>query len=141
MQNISFEGSPIEIYGERNYVNYGANIDVQVLKRNSYANELIIAHNHPSTQSFSFADIAVFLLDEYIGVSTVVTNQGQIYCLRKQERFDYNKARQLLYRVYDRHALEDDPVDAGCQAMAAKEFLRQAEKVGVWYEKGNAAKS
>ena len=137
VQHESFQGTPIKIYGTENSVSYASNVDTMVLKRRSYAGELVISHNHPSTKGFSFADIAVFIIDEFIGLSTVVTNQGQIYVLHKTGHFDYNKSRKLLDYLYDKYDLANYPEDEERQAAVAKAFLRQAGKVGVWYEKSN----
>lgn len=137
IQSKLFNSIPIKIFGTSNSVNYADNIDVSVLKRNSYAQELVFSHNHPSTQNFSFADIAIFIADEYMGTSTVVTNQGQIYSLHKDTYFDYNKARKLFDDLYIKYNLVDYPEDENRQVMAAKAFLKHSKKVGIWYAKTN----
>lgn len=131
----AFSKPPVIIYGTDDSVNFSDNIELAALKQNSYAGELIFSHNHPTTRSFSFADIAVFIVDEYIGVSMVVTNQGQTFCLQKTTKFDYNKARELLNELYDKYEMNLFPEDEGRQEAAAKDFLGRARKVGIRYVK------
>ena len=40
-------------------------------------------HNHPSTSTFSMADIDTFITQACIGLMSVVTNQGEVYILHK----------------------------------------------------------
>lgn len=128
-----FDMDFIKIYGNQNSVTYENNIEVYRLKHDSYAGDLVFSHNHPSTKGFSFMDIAVFLIDEYIGTSTVVTNQGQIYILHKTESFSYNKARDLLNQIYDQYDLGNEPVNEEKQIKAARELIKIIGKAGVWY--------
>lgn len=137
VQSKQFDSIPIKIFGTSNSVNYANNIDIAVLKRKSYAQELVFSHNHPSTQNFSFADIAIFIADEYMGTSTVVTNQGQIYSLHKDTYFDYNKAMELLKNLYFQYDIKNNSKDVIRQIRAASEFLKNSYKVGVSYEKTN----
>lgn len=137
VNNLRFDGSPITILGSLNRVNYADHIEIDVLKSNSYAGELIFAHNHPSTRAFSLVDLAMFLVDEYIGVFSVVTNLGQVYVLYKLEHFDYHKARGALELVIDQFALKRYPSDEERQERAARMLLRKLQKGGVWYGKSN----
>lgn len=131
----TFLQNPVVIYGTGNSVDFSNNIEVAALKQDSYAGELVFSHNHPTTKSFSFADIALFVVDEYIGVFVVVTNQGQVNCLQKTVNFDYNKARELLNELYDKYEMGQFPDDEKRQESAAKDFLGQARKVGIRYVK------
>lgn len=131
----TFLQNPVVIYGTDNSVDFSNNIEVAALKQDSYAGELVFFHNHPTTKSFSFADIALFVVDEYIGVFVVVTNQGQVNCLQKAVDFDYNKARELLNELYDKYEMGQFPDDEKRQESAAKDFLGQARKVGIRYVK------
>ncbi len=129
----AFDMNFIKIYGNQNSVIYENNIEVYRLKHDSYAGDLVFSHNHPSTNNFSLMDIAIFLIDEYIGTSTVVTNQGQIYILHKTASFSYNKARDLLNQIYDQYDLGNEPVNEEKQIKAARELVKIIGKVGVWY--------
>ena len=46
---------------------YADSIEVIAIKRDSYAGELIVTHNHPTTKGFSVPDIATLVFDEYSG--------------------------------------------------------------------------
>ena len=136
LQNYDFE-FPIKILGTENSVKYSDNIEVNVLKHKSYAGDLIVAHNHPLTNGFSFADIAMFIFEQYFGVFTVITNQGQIYALYKNNNFEYDKAILLLKKLSVENELLKYPNDAERQMKAAQGFIKKCEEVGVGYEKTN----
>lgn len=125
----------VAAYGSEHFVDLRIHTEIASLKKRLYAHELIIAHNHPSTASFSFADIAAFIFDEYIGMMTVVTNQGDVYALQKGERFDYTEAKKLFSELVKKYCLMERGTE-GNQAEAAKEFLKTCGKVGAWYGKG-----
>lgn len=131
----TFSKNPVVIYGSNNSIDFSNNIEVAALKQDSYAGELIFSHNHPTTKMFSFADIALFVIDEYIGVFVVITNQGQVFCLQKAINFDYNRARELLNKLYDKYEMNQFPDDEKRQESAAKDFLGQVRKVGIRYVK------
>ncbi len=90
-------------------------------------------HNHPTTRNFSFSDIGVFVIDEYISTLSVVTNQGQVYVLQKLDDFHYDETRQLINDLVDQYELIEYPEDEARQEAATKEFLKKARKVGIWY--------
>lgn len=62
---------------------------------------LIYMHNHPSTNTFSVADIDTFICESSIKTMSVVTNQGEVYVLNKLKNYDYNKIRNLLRNLYN----------------------------------------
>lgn len=124
-----FDRQPVYIKGTENKVAFGNNIDYSRLRADAYANEIVVVHNHPSTSNFSLADIDAFLGDDYIGVMSVVTNQGEIYLLQKLAKYDYNKARRLLTEIAAKYTLEQ-------QDKIAEEFLYKCSEGGVAYVKG-----
>lgn len=136
VQNKEFSNLII-IKGTKNSVNYVDNIDLQSLYHRSYRYELIFSHNHPSTAGFSLADIKMFLINEYIGLFTVVTNQGQIFLLQKGPNFDYNKAKDIWNEVIRESGLNSKNVDSMLQQKNAKNVLAKLKKAGVIYEKTN----
>lgn len=129
---ISF-GRPIKVLGDEHSVNIEQSSQVNALKMNAYMGELVVAHNHPTTRNFSFSDIGVFVIDEYIATLSVVTNQGQVYVMQKSDDFHYDEARQLINALVDQYELLDYPEDEARQEAAAKEFLKKTGKVGIWY--------
>ena len=129
-----FKKPYIKVFGTQNSVNYMDDINVKALKRESYALELVMAHNHPTTKGFSFADIAIFVVDEYISILSAVTNQGQAYVMQKMTKFNYYAARGLIDKLIDKYELLKYPKDEERQISAAREFVKQARKVGIWHE-------
>ncbi len=87
----------------------------------------VIMHNHPATRPFSFMDIGYFISKSQIGVITIVSNQGNVHILRKQDNFstemciDYLKQLRIKY---------NDDFDA-----IVRDFLRNCRKVGIIYVK------
>lgn len=129
-----FKRPYVKVFGTQNSVNYTEDINVRALKRESYALELVMAHNHPTTKGFSFADIAIFVVDEYLSILSAVTNQGQAYVMQKMTKFDYYAARELIDKLIDKYELLQYPKDEERQISAAREFMKQARKVGIWHE-------
>lgn len=119
-------------YGTEHSVSLQSNTEFASLKKWLYANELILAHNHPSTSGFSFADIAIFIFDPFIGIMTVVTNQGDVHVLQKGKFFEYNKAKELLDALMEKYCLHKPGTEAS-QKEAAHDFLKSCRKVGIWY--------
>ena len=97
-----------------------------------YAHELILAHNHPSTSNFSFADIAIFVFDLSIGLMTVATNQGDVRVLQERELLEYNKGKELLTSLIEKYRLHKDGTEENQEA-AAHEFLKSCGKAEIWY--------
>ncbi|MGM9571086.1 MAG: hypothetical protein ACI3ZR_02605 [bacterium] len=79
----------------------------------------------------------MFIFDQYFGVFTVITNQGQIYALYKNNNFEYDKAILLLKKLSVENELLKYPNDAERQMKAAQGFIKKCEEVGVGYEKTN----
>ena len=119
-------------YGKEDRVSLQLNTELASLKKSIYANELILAHNHPSTSTFSIADIATFVFDPHIGLMTVVTNQGEVHVLQKGGLFEYNSAKELLDYLIKKYRLHEDGTESN-QESAAHEFLKSCRKAGVWY--------
>ena len=88
---------------------------------------LMYLHNHPSTSTFSMADIDTFITHGGIGLMSVVTNQGEVYILHKNCRYRYEKVRKLLFSIRERMNGDIDKI--------VDEFLRVCGKVGIDYGK------
>lgn len=118
------------VLGDVSHVNVENDQGVRLLQGRSYAFELGISHNHPSTANFSFADIDYFIANDYLGLMSVVTNQGEVYVLRKADNYDYDKIRKIEIDLINEYSLEN-------QAEIVKEFLKLCKKGGILYVKGN----
>lgn len=113
--------------GTEHAVNIFDNPLAYSLAKNSGENSLFLAHNHPSTQSFSYADIGVFMyVDSLVGLS-VVSNTGDVHILFKTSRFDYNGAYDALEAIkkyFGGYSPEHD-LDI------VKAFLKVSSKYGI----------
>lgn len=117
------------VSGDESHVDIDGDLNVKLLQNKSYALELVVAHNHPSTANFSFADIDYFIANEYIGLMSAVTNQGEAYIMHKTKAYNYNEARQLEIDLIKEFSLSE-------QTEMASEFLKRCQKGGILYAKG-----
>lgn len=85
-------------------VSFGTEHEVDILS-DTFSNHLIVSaesaavvvlHNHPSTQTFSLQDIHFFILHPMIKVMAVVSNQGTVHYLKREQSFDYFAAVRLF---------------------------------------------
>lgn len=119
----------IKTLGNGHSVDIDNNIEVAALRRNSYQHEIIISHNHPSTLNFSLADIDYFLSDDFTGIMSVVTNQGEVYILKKNINYDYIKTHSILMDLIKKYTLNN-------QVLIVKAFIKKCVEGGVTYVKG-----
>lgn len=89
--------------------------------------ELMYLHNHPKTGLFSMMDIDTFITQGAIGLMSVVTNQGEVYILHKNHRYNYEKVRNLLLSICKTVNRDSD--------RTVEMFLSECRKVGVDYGK------
>ena len=87
--------------GTEHVVNIFENPLAYSMAKNSKANSLFLAHNHPSTQSFSYADVGVFMYIDSLAGMSVVSNTGDVHILFKSSRFDYHGAYDALASIKD----------------------------------------
>jgi len=123
-------GERAVVFGDVDNVDVEHSIDMRALKDSSYAMELALIHNHPSTSNFSFADIDYFLADDYMGLMAVITNQGESYVLYKKRNYDFDKLQTIK-----RHLMREYSLNR--QDLIVKEFLKCCSAGGVGYVKGN----
>lgn len=57
---------------------------------------VVILHNHPSTQTFSIQDIRFFIEFSVLEVMVVVSNQGAVHYLRREENYDFSLWKSLF---------------------------------------------
>lgn len=100
---------------------------VSLLNR-SGRQELMYLHNHPSTKIFSLADIMTFIQYGEICLMSVVTNQGTVHILYKNQSYNYTVTCQLLDVIYRRYQVNELTHD-----VAVKEFLKMCSKGGITY--------
>lgn len=129
ISNLSFT-EKITVMGTEHKVEPGKNPFAVSLVANSPRYSLVYMHNHPSTNTFSFADIDTFVCDGAIKTMSVVTNQGEVYIINKTSKYGFNRARRLLSDI--NKSLSGDN-DIGERFV--KEFLKRCDEGGVEYGK------
>ena len=126
---------PLEEYG----ISYGTEHGVQITS-DTLSNHILVSadsvsvvvlHNHPSTQTFSLEDIRFFLVYSTVSIISVVTNQGTVHYLYKDENYNFHKAFALFKEIASQ--------TRGTKAMErhyelALAFLRGCSEAGVFYE-------
>ena len=113
--------------GTEHAVNIFDNPLAYSLAKNGGANSLFLAHNHPSTQIFSYADIGVFMhIDSLAGMS-VVSNTGDVHILFKSGRFDYDAAYDALAEIKEAFGGYSPEHDSDI----VKAFLKVSHKYGI----------
>ena len=125
---------PLERYG----IALGSEHEVDILA-DTLSNHIIVSkdsvavvvlHNHPSTQTFSLQDIQFFLQYYMIEVIVVVSNQGTIHYMMREEGYDYRKAFQLFKEcIVD--LSPSSPIEE--QYLASLSFLAKCSEVGLYY--------
>ncbi|MBO6115786.1 MAG: hypothetical protein J6P14_01360 [Ruminococcus sp.] len=125
----------IDLFSDESYYHLGKESSVDILQNpNAYAmvgrgadKTLFLAHNHPSTQNFSYSDIGVLLrLDSLFGMS-VVTNTGDVHILYKTSKYDFNKAYEYIKAIRSEYEVYNADIDAEI----VKKFLKDSKSIGI----------
>lgn len=126
--------NPLEVYG----VSFGTEHEVDVradtlsnhilVSRESVA--VVVLHNHPSTQTFSIQDIRFFIEFSVLEVMVVVSNQGTVHYLKREESYDLKKAVALFNECVE-NLKKDSPLTE--IYFAALLFLARSSEVGIYY--------
>lgn len=113
--------------GSEHEVNIFINPDAYAMARNGKDNSLFLAHNHPSTQDFSYSDLGVFLLNDSIGGISVVSNTGGVHILFKSYNYSYDKACEILSEIKNQYNDYNDDIDRAI----VKKFVKVCKKAGI----------
>lgn len=121
------------IHGSNNEVKINNNAEAYSRLEAAHKNQLMFMHNHPSTGSFSGADLKFFCNHDTLYIITAVGNDGTIYSLTKMSGFNI-----AVLAEYERIAL--DFLKKGYKnnngTLAMKEILRRSKEFGLQYKKG-----
>lgn len=117
------------VLGDADHVDVERDVAFRVLQAQAYARELVLIHNHPTTATFSLADIDYFLANDALGMMSVVTNQGEIYALQKTDGYEYDTMRKIEIGLVNQYTLEE-------QRQIVKAFLTKCREGGVAYVRG-----
>ena len=91
---------------------------------------VVILHNHPSVQTLSLEDVKFFLHFESIRMIVVVTNQGNIHYLCKDDEYIYENAKDLFNECVEE--MDENSTEKEIYT-AALTFLARASEVGLYY--------
>lgn len=113
--------------GSEHKVNIFENPIAYAMADSAEDKSLFLAHNHPSTQTFSYSDLGVFLYNDSIGSMSVVSNTGDVHILFKSDSYSYTKAIEKLMNIKDEFGEYSPDVDLPI----VKSFLNSSEKIGI----------
>lgn len=91
---------------------------------------VVVVHNHPSTQTLSLEDIRLFLHYASIRYIVVVTNQGNIHYLRKDDDYSYEAARELFVECIEGLSEKSSVKEIYTAGLS---FLARCSEVGLYY--------
>ena len=120
-------GEQTVTFGSESAVNIFANPASSALMRR--ISGLFLAHNHPSTQNFSYSDLGVFLMNDNIQGMSVVTNLGAVHMIVKTAKYDFVAVYETLKQIRQQYGAIDGETDAAI----VREFLKGAGKLGIEY--------
>lgn len=92
---------------------------------------VIVLHNHPSTQTLSMEDIRFLMHFEAIRLMVVVTNQGTIHYVCKEDTYDHTEAVKLYKECADSLKKGSRPEEF---YEAGRTFLKRCSEVGMYYQ-------
>lgn len=91
---------------------------------------VIMLHNHPSTKTFSLEDLRFLLTYDSIRMMIVISNQGKIHYISKEEDFDRDMAIQLYSSCVGTLSKSSNIREI---YFAAKQYLLKCHTVGLFY--------
>lgn len=116
-------------HGVENCVNILENPEAFSMITSGRYSNLFLLHNHPSTKSFSYSDIGVFLLNDSIGGITVITNTGETHCLIKTNKYNFEEAYSVLSEI--RREFSASTPNSEEDAEIVKRFIKSSKKTGI----------
>lgn len=90
-------------------------------------------HNHPSTQTFSFVDIQFLLGYASIRMLVVVSNQGTVHYLMKEDNYQWSKANKMFCQYINNIP---EKVSINHILDITEQFLKNCKDVGLNYGRG-----
>ena len=124
------DGGIGEINGTEHFVDIDADATSYHLLR--VGKKTAIVHNHPSTQTLSIQDIQLFLHFDSVIYIVVVSNQGTVHYLMKDNNYDFCAAEKL--RAECCADLKRGVSSADDYYNAALDFLTHCSEVGMFYQ-------
>ncbi len=125
---------PLEVYGVSLGTEHEVDIRADTLSNHILVSQesvaVVILHNHPSIQTFSIQDIRFFIEFSVLQVMVVVSNQGTVHYLMREEDYDLKKAAALFNECVE-NLKKDSPLTE--IYLAALSFLAKSSEVGIYY--------
>lgn len=125
---------PLENYGVALGTEHEVNVLADTLSNHILVSRksvaVVILHNHPSTQTFSLQDIQFFIEFPMIEVMAVVSNQGTVHYLKRDNGYNVKQAIELFKECIDGLAKNSPMTEV---YLASLSFLAKCSEVGLYY--------
>ena len=116
------------VKGNEHEVNVSSDVDSHHLLL--FGKNVAIIHNHPSTQTLSLQDIYLFLSTVTVRLIVVVSNQGTVHYLLKDNHYVFSAARDLYNSCVDDLSKDSSEQES---YNAALDFLAHCSEAGLYY--------
>ncbi len=90
------------VKGNRKSVNVEANADVYHWLKTKPERSIMLLHNHPGQSYFSMNDLSFFVHYPQIGAMSIVTNQGEVWWIRKTDNYSLEKIKKVMDNAGER---------------------------------------
>ena len=131
---LDFTEEAIQL-GTQNNVPLSQNPIICSMLINAQQNSVFVAHNHPSTQKFSYTDFSVILINDSVFGISVITNTGEVHILYKTEKYTGKDAFELLTGIKQKYVGNNKLTETE-DSLISKEFLKRCRECGLCYKKG-----
>lgn len=108
--------------GSEHYVDILGDTDSYHWIASKTQRSLMICHNHPGLTDFSMNDISVFM-QPTVKTMTIVTNQGKMSYISKNDQYDYKKAVLNMRTLREKYGADFDKV--------VDKFLKDGYNYGI----------
>lgn len=121
------------VIGKGNRVRLEDNIDAYKMTVQYPKNTVLVAHNHPSTSTFSGADFQTFCDYKSIFVMTIVGNDGSVQVMEKDVDFDGQLAKIAYGKIADEYKRQGFKNNG---TMAMKYIIKHPKEFNILYKHG-----
>lgn len=125
--DVDFSEQAIYIKGTDNSVSLDSSDETRFKFLTAKDTSLVVMHNHPYSNEFSYGDLGVFY-NLKVKTLTMVTNKGKVRVLNKTKKFDNEKFFAILR---EERAKYDNPLKH--QDEIASAVLKRCKEFGVQY--------
>lgn len=115
--------------GDWDRTNLDSNPEIPMIFAMSPPESLVVIHNHPNSNSFSYADLGIFSYPQ-VKTLTLVTNKGVVRVLNKTDSFDYREFIDIIKEEKERWGFTGTT-----QPVIVKNVLKRAKECNLEYIK------